>query len=407
MSPHGKRALAGLLAAGAWGVVAATAGAQDAGERQSVAIPGTDLRVEMVYVPGGTASLGSPEGEPGRQPGEAPVHSVELRPFWMSRTEVTYEGFKKYFEDRKAVKVDGVTRPSVPYEPPHGAMGEGAYPAVSMRWHGAVGFCEWISTVTGQRFRLPTEAEWEYAARAGATSAGPDGPEETAWFRENSHGKTQLTGTKKPNAYGLCDLLGNVWEYALEFRSPPTYGPVLCGGGWNTPQASLRFAARQDIRPEWYERDPNRPRSMWWLTDGKFVGFRLVRFADPREKKDQDEYARAILVTDLKIVESLKENARVTGSLKNGGSRAIDELELTVYYLDDGGKPVFEDGKSRPCWSKAWPVLVNSDKPGAHRQPLRPGETRTFELEVPQPFDVDSDLTKVGARISALQFSKK
>ena len=87
--------------------------------------------------------------------------------------------------------------------------------------------------------------------------------------------------------FGLCDLMGNVWEYALEYHSGPDYAPVLRGGAWPTPAAELRFAARQQILPDWYERDPNRPRSMWWLTDGTFIGFRLVCFADA-PKKDQD-----------------------------------------------------------------------------------------------------------------------
>jgi hypothetical protein len=189
----------------------------------------------------------------------------------MCKTEVTWEVFVKYFENRKASKVDGVTRPSPPYEPPHGKMGVGSHPAVSMRWHGAMGYCEWVSTLTGRRFRLPTEAEWEYAARAGSTAAGPANPDETAWYAANGEKKTHLTGTRKPNAFGIQDLMGNVWEYALEPHSGASYAPILRGGGWHTPAAELRFAARQSILPEWYDRDPNRPRSMWWLTDGAFV----------------------------------------------------------------------------------------------------------------------------------------
>jgi len=360
---------------------------------ETMTIPGTDLKFEMVYVPGGKAKVGEPPVE------------VELRPFWMSKTEVTWECFVKYFENRKATKVDGVTRPSPPYEPPHGTMGVGAHPAVGMRWHGAMGYCEWVSTLTGRRYRLPTEAEWEYAARAGSTEASPRNPDEYAWFKENAGAKTHLTGTKKPNNFGLCDLMGNVWEYALEFHTPPEYRPVLRGGAWSTPQAELRYTARQEIKPEWFERDPNRPRSMWWLTDGPFIGFRLVSFAEA-PKKEQDAYAGKIEISGVKAGAASKGNARVTGQIKNAGDRALDEVELSVFYLDEDGKAVFEDGKARPCFSKAWPVLVNSDKPGEHRAPLKPGETRAFALDVPQPFETDSELTKVGAKVSALQFSK-
>ncbi|MBV8879446.1 MAG: formylglycine-generating enzyme family protein [Planctomycetaceae bacterium] len=372
---------------------------------ETVTIPGTDLKFEMVYVPGGKAKLGSPADEAGRKADEMPIHEIELRPFWMSRTEVTWEAFVKYFENRKAAKVDGVTRPSPPYEPPHGKMGVGTHPAVSMRWHGAMGFCEWTSTLTGQRFRLPTEAEFEYAARAGSGAAGPANPAETCWFKGNAENKTHLTGTLKPNAFGLHDLMGNVWEYALEYHDGPDYDPVLRGGGWPSAAGELRFAARQQILPEWYERDPNRPRSMWWLTDGTFVGFRLVRFADA-PRKDQEAYAAKVELSGLKASEGTKGNSRVTGTLKNAGDRALDEVELTVYFTDDDGKPVYEDNKFRPTFSKVWPVLVNSDRPGEHAKALKPGESRGFQVDVPQAFDIDAEPTKVGAKVAAVQFSK-
>ena len=200
--------------------------------------------------------------------------------------------------------------------------------------------------------------------------------------------------------------MGNVWEYSLEFHTPPEYRPLLRGGAWNTPAAELLFATRLEINPAWYERDPNRPRSMWWLTDGPFIGFRLVRFAEPAAKKDQEAYAAKIEVSGFKIGEVVKGNARVTGQLKNAGDRAIDEVELTVFYVDEDGKPMFEDGKARPTYNKVWPVLVNSEKPGVHAAPLKPGETRLFEVEIPQPFEVETEPTKVGAKVSALQFSK-
>lgn len=372
---------------------------------ETIAIPGTDLKFDVVYVPGGKAKIGSPEGEAGRKADEAPLHEVELRPFWMCKTEVTWEAFVKYFENRKAAKVDGVTRPSPPYEPPHGKMGVGTHPAVSMRWHGAMGYCEWVSALTGRRFRLPTEAEFEYAARAGSTAAGPANPDETAWYAANGEKKTHLTGTKKPNAFGIQDLMGNVWEYALEPHTGAAYAPVLRGGGWPTPAAELRFAARQLIQPEWYERDPNRPRSMWWLTDGTFVGFRMVCFADA-PKKDQDAVAAKVEIGPLKAAEGSAGNSRVTGTLKNTGDKPLDEVELTVYYLDDDGKPYVEDNKFRPTFTKVWPVVVNSDRPGLRGTPLKPGESRAIEVDLPQPFDFDSEPTKIGAKVSAVQVSK-
>src|SRR5205823_3462418 len=146
--------------------------------------------------------------------------------------------------------------------------------------------------------------------------------------------------------------------------------------------------------------DPNRPRSMWWLTDGTFIGFRLVCFADAA-KADRDAAAAKIELSGLKAAEGTKGNARVTGTLKNTGEQSLDEVELTVYYLDDDAKPVFEDNKARPTFSKVWPVLINSDQPGDHLKPLKPGESRNFQLDVPQPFDIDMELTKVGAKVSS------
>jgi hypothetical protein len=268
-----------------------------------------------------------------------------------------------------------------------------------------MGYCEWVSTLTGRRFRLPTEAEWEYAARAGSTTAGPATPEETAWYAANGEKKTHLTGTRKPNAFGIQDLMGNVWEYALEMNSGAAYAPVLRGGGWHTPAAELRYAARQQILPEWYDRDPNRPRSMWWLTDGTFVGFRMVCFSDA-PKKDQEAAAAKVEVGPLKATEGSGGNVRVTGTVKNAGDKPLDELELTVYYLDDEGKPFVEDNKFRPTFTKTWPVVVNSDRPGAQGKPLKPGESRAIEVDLPQPFDFDTEPTKIGAKVVAAQPSK-
>jgi hypothetical protein len=359
----------------------------------------------MVFVPGGRARLGSPENEPGRTPGERPPGELELKPFWMSKEEVTWEAFEKYFGNRKATKVDGVTRPSQPYEPPNGNMGTGNHPAVGMRWHGAMGYCEWLSSLTGQRFRLPTEAEWEYAARAGSTGAAPAHLEETAWYKANSQDHTHPVGKKDPNAWGFSDLLGNVWEYCLEPYAPPDYGPVLRGGGWNSSAAELRYAARQPVHPDWYDRDPNRPRSMWWLTDGPFVGFRLVRFIDPAGAKEAARAAEKVVISEIKMGQAANSVIRVTGKVKNGGERALEELELMVYHVTPKGKPFLEDGKGRPTFSKCYPVLVNSSWPGAHRSPLIPGQTRGFEVDLPQPYDYEGDLDQAGARVSALQLS--
>ncbi len=363
------------------------AAAQDL-KGETVTIPDTTFTFEMVRVPGGKVKAGDRE--------------IELKPFWISRHEVEWEAFERYFSSRKEMKVDGITRPSQPYEPPNGPMGTGRHPAVGMRWHGAMGYCEWVSKLTGRRFRLPTEAEWEIAARAGEATDGPVGVADVAWCKENGAAKTHAAGEKKPNAFGLHDMLGNVWEYCLEPMTPPEFGPVLRGGAWPTPAAQIKFATRQPINPDWYDRDPNRPRSMWWLTDGHFIGFRLVQFVDAADKPDVSK----VQVGEFKILASKGGQTRVSGTVKNGGDRPLDEVELVVSYLDAKGRPVLEDKKVRPGYTKCYPVLVNSWHDGAARKPLAPGESRAFEVDVPVPYDLDEDAEKIGARVTALQFSK-
>ncbi len=394
------------------GVMLAPAGsnpprAQDQPKVETVAIPGTDLKFELVYVSGGRFKMGSPDTEPGRDHDEGPVREVEVKPFWISRHEVSWETFARWFESHKEAPVDGVTRPSKPYESPNAGMGTtGRHPAISMRWHGAVQCIEWISRKTGQWLRLPTEAEWEYACRAGSERPAPHPLGDYAWFSENSQERTHESGLKKPNAFGLYDMLGNVWEYCLEPYKPPAFQPVLRGGSWNSPARALRAANRQVPEEEWYERDPNRPRSVWWYTDATFVGFRIVRFVDPAGRAEQEAYAGKIEFGEFSVKPVEDAMALVTGEIRNKGDRSLDEVELTVYFLDEKGNPLMADRKDRATFTKCYPVLVNSGHEGPHREPLAPGASRRFAAAVPQAYDYEVDLEKAGAKVTALQFSR-
>jgi len=222
-------------------------------------IPGSTISFEMVFVPG-----------------DGPVPS-----FWMGRHEVTWDEFELYFLSPKT-EADAIARPSPPYEPPDWGMGRGRRPATSIRRQAAERYCEWLSAKTGSRYRLPTEAEWEHAVRAG----GPQVPlEEFAWFDANSGGKSHAVGEKGQNTLGLHDLLGNAWEYCSGSFAPGENQPVLRGGAWNSPASELDPGRRQGEREEWSERDPQRPKSSWWYTDGHFVGFRVVRSAEERKPR--------------------------------------------------------------------------------------------------------------------------
>ena len=170
-------------------------------------------------------------------------------------------------------------------------------------------YCRWLSAKTGKVYRLPTEAEWEYACRAGTKTAYSFGDDpaklgEYAWYVDNAE-KPQPVGKKKPNPWGLYDMHGNVAEWCLDHYVADTYkhildrqadasGPVVLpdakeypyvarGGSWDDDADKLRSAARRGSNPEWSVQDPQRPQSIWWHTDATFVGFRVVRPLDEQE----------------------------------------------------------------------------------------------------------------------------
>jgi formylglycine-generating enzyme required for sulfatase activity len=211
--------------------------------------------------------------------------------------------FKDTFKTDPAIdKVsDAVTRPSKPYVEMSFGMGKDGYPAIAMSQHAARKYCHWLSAKTGHFYRLPTEAEWEYACRAGSTTAysfGDDASKlpEYAWFERNSDFKYQKVGRKKPNAWGLYDMHGNVIEWCFDEFDPGFYAKsaagtavqplnwpvkhyqkVVRGGHWDVPAEACRSAARRASEPAWNAQDPQLPKSTWWLSDAQWVGFRLVR----------------------------------------------------------------------------------------------------------------------------------
>ena len=258
-----------------------------AGERKlesfTQAIPGTTVAIEMVAIPGGEATLGSPAGEAGREPAERAPQRVSVEPFWLGRYEVTWEQFLPFvFADRADLekeKADGVTHPSKPLGSVYRDRGESGYPAIGMSRKTAVEFCKWLRVKTGRPYRLPTEAEWEYACRAGAATPyawGEDGTKagDYAWFKDNAKGTTQPVGKKAPNKFGLYDIVGNVAEWC----APAAGGApaVVRGGAFCEPVTRLRGAARMLETPEWNELDPRSPPGVWWLSAADFVGIRLA-----------------------------------------------------------------------------------------------------------------------------------
>jgi len=185
---------------------------------------------------------------------------------------------------------DAVSRPTKPYVEMSFGMGIDGFPAISMTQHAANKYAEWLSATTGEFYRLPTEAEWEYACRAGAAS-DPAPLGNYAWYVANSGGKYQKGGEKKPNAWGLFDMLGNVMEWTIDRYAPyqpgdqanpwvkaaQPYPHAVRGGSWNDPASAVRCAARVGSDPSWKQQDPQLPKSIWYHTDAQWLGFRLVR----------------------------------------------------------------------------------------------------------------------------------
>jgi formylglycine-generating enzyme required for sulfatase activity len=283
-------------------------------------IPGTNVTFEMIPIPGGTFMMGSPEEEPGRAKDEGPQHEVQIRPFWMGKTEVTWDEYDQFAFGQQLEKVpqpsepalqttDALTRPTPPYADESFGFGKGKQPVISITHHAAMEYCRWLSAKTGKTYRLPTEAEWEYACRAGSKTAYSFGNDpsklgEYAWYAANSNNRPHPVGMKKPNAWGLYDMHGNVAEWCLDHYDPdfykqfkpgvpallpvllPTekrYPHVVRGGSWDDEAAKLRCAARRASEPEWSMRDPQDPQSIWWHTEAIFAGFRVVR---PLEEQD-------------------------------------------------------------------------------------------------------------------------
>lgn len=293
-------------------------------------IPGTRVSFDMIALPGGTFNMGSPDDEPLRDPDEGPVRKVTLSPFWIAKTEVTWDEYMAFFratssqgrmEGQAATtqKTDAISGATPPWGAPDQGWGKGARPAITMSWHAARVYCQWLSQVTGKKYRLPTEAEWEYACRGGTetpyffegdpkklSSEGllrkfikPDtiNIASRVVYAVNNGSKTEEPSYVKPNPFGLKNMSGNVAEFCLDYYSADFYktdslkvnptGPekgqehVIRGGSFKSDAKDVRSAARDFTKTKaWLVTDPQIPKSIWWYSDCIDVGFRVVCEAD-------------------------------------------------------------------------------------------------------------------------------
>jgi formylglycine-generating enzyme len=334
-------------------------------------IPGTDATFEMLPVPGGTFLMGSPEEEEGRSEDEGPQVEIEVPPFWVAKTEVTWAEYRRFmqtYDQLKAIaelrefvnykfekpeqqqqheqvvaalerlpalasharrqpsEADAITTPTPLYDTSFTfELGEDPdLPAVTMTQYAAKQYTKWLSGLSGRTYRLPSEAEWEYAARAGAETAfcyGDDFEElgEYAWYFDNSDDRMQPVASKKPNSWGLYDMHGNAAEWVLDGYAKDHFetlaekeGPVsaweaiswpseefprvLKGGSWWDDAERCRSAVRMQSNWEWTEGekdwkeiDPNLPKSPWWFSEppGRQVGFRVIRPLAPMTAEEK------------------------------------------------------------------------------------------------------------------------
>lgn len=294
-------------------------------------VPGTAASISMIAVPGGEFLMGSPEGEAFRKSDEGPQKKVKVSDFFMGEIEITWDQFWAFYSETMSEgrtppsviyannsreDIDAVSGPTPPFGLPDQGWGMGSRPAITMTHYSAQTFCQWLSLKTGRKYRLPTEAEWEYAARGGTDTpyffegnpkklsnegflknifkADTTGIYSHAVYANNSGNRTKMPEDVKANPFGLKNMLGNVMEYCEDWYSEDAYksikdgeldpkGPaagtehVVRGGHYNSDAAELRSAARSHTEHDkWLRTDPQNPKSIWWYSDIKGIGFRVV-----------------------------------------------------------------------------------------------------------------------------------
>ena len=293
-------------------------------------LPGTELKFKMIPVQGGKFLMGSPDDEEAREDHEGPQIEVEVQPFWVEEHEVTWGEYMQYAykllrESRrdKANKTDNernadaMAAPTPAYDITslsYGLSNKSDHPASGMTNYAAQCYCKWLTAVTGRYYRLPTEAEWEFACRAGTTTAFSNDSDDTAelddyaWHLDNAEGNYHAVMQKKPNPLGLFDMHGNVSEWVLGRHQPDLYqqfqdgkidapfffpekvsmitiskglDEIARGGSCDQFADECRSAAKNISNEEWKLQDPQFPKSIWWVTEAPYVGFRVIRPLNP------------------------------------------------------------------------------------------------------------------------------
>lgn len=378
----------------------------------TVKIPNTEITFEMVPVPGGTFMMGSPEDEEDREEDEGPQFEVAVEPFWIAKCEVSwgeYHAFIESYDELTSIKTiraflngdktieaqkksaekqlekinsypaltryasrkvtlkstDAITIPTPLFQADvtYARGNDDELPAVTMTYISAKQYSKWLSAVAGQEYRLPCEAEWEYAARAGSKTAfcfgdDTDELEDYGWFFDNSDDTTHPVGEKEPNAWGIYDMHGNVAEWVLDQYLADRYSKfngkkvealntiawptkvfpcVLKGGSWGDDAEWCRSAKRirsnidwsDPVGKSWKDLDPQIPQSPYWYTEEwtQQVGFRIMR---PLKKMTANEKRKAWdpLVKDTQeIIRSKLAGKGLLGIADKDLAEAVKELK--------------------------------------------------------------------------------
>jgi formylglycine-generating enzyme required for sulfatase activity len=295
---------------------------QSTAEAQGNPVPGLldlgeGVRLELVPLRAGAFLQGSPSTEKDRTDDETRRTVRITHDFSIGKHPVTRRQFERFVEEtRYRTEAEKGTSGGFGWSGHElqqqrrfqwrdpGFQQTGEHPVTLVTWNDAQEFNRWLSRRTGLNVQLPTEAEWEYAARAGTQTAYSYGDDDSkigdyAWFAGNSEELAKPVGKKKPNPWGLHDMHGNVLEWCLDHYDAETYtkqaalGKLLVnplvipserrfshvarGGSWADKPEALRSASRRGSDKTWIKLDPQRPQSIWWLTSAEFVGFRVVR----------------------------------------------------------------------------------------------------------------------------------
>ncbi len=334
-----------------------------------VQIPGTDAAFWMEPIPAGQFRMGSSETESGRDDIEGPQIAYDVDAFWMARHEVTQGEFRHYMKMYSVFKnfeykhftevnadnqVDAVSAPTVIYEPDYiFEFGEHVnMPIPTVTIYAAKQYSKWLSLITESQLRLPTEAEWEYACRAGTTTAWHFGDDpkmlsDYAWYAENSYDAGyRKVGLKKPNPWGLYGMHGNVagWvhDYCAKYkpddrlrnaaedwiRTDKIDPRSVRGGSWEFPAHKCRSASRLPSDHEaWRDDDTDLPQSPWWLTTdpARGVGLRLMRPLKPMTDQQKKEFWEPMNEgTRLDVRDRVKEGRGAMGRVNRELMKAIE-----------------------------------------------------------------------------------